>query len=383
MTKKLSVREQMKTQAKGLHKRQEESQKNPDGRVYRSYSVVDEDKMQNGVKKFKDKLETNKFDVIPFLAGPNVKDHEEGKITQWLEIHVHQNIGLKEETHICPNLMWGDYCPGCHFIKKHGWDVTISKKDTIPILPKARTVMFVWPHNTTEQEADGLHYFDVANGYIREPLSKLLTTKGDAKLIFADLDEGKQIVYDKSMKGEFPVYAAHSFENRDYEIPDSVTDQIFSLDDTIDMHPDEEKLEKMWQIYFDNAEEGKSYVQEEDSNVTDDVIRDEEPEPEEEPLEERQEQELEEAFKSPPEPEKEEESEPEPEQESKQGGVVVGDCPSNYTYGKSLDMEVECGECEVYDDCGVENGKIKELAAQAREAAKESAPRKRLTTRRG
>lgn len=184
----------------------------------------------------------HEIDVIPFLAGPNHPEVDEGELAYGLDLVVHQSIGPTNENFVCPRDNWGKACPICEYIEKNR---PIPKEDFTALGGKDRTVYFVWCHDTPKEEKEGVKVWELARFFFGDPVKEMskASVRGGGAVIWSDYsEEGKSIAFTKEGKGQGNIrYLGHRFVDRKEPLPDWILDNVLgegkNLDSLIKMHP--------------------------------------------------------------------------------------------------------------------------------------------------
>jgi len=83
-------------------------------------NIINSSKLPEGVKFFKVKEGPHTIDILPFPAGITHPKAEEGQTIWVLDLFVHQNVGVEEQSYVCPQATWGLPCPVCQYQKAKG-----------------------------------------------------------------------------------------------------------------------------------------------------------------------------------------------------------------------------------------------------------------------
>ena len=323
----------------------------------RSYETRDsfgesEDYFKKGVKiqKWQAKDGEHLLNIIPFIAGKNCPNQEEGYATHVLDIWVHQRVGPSSTNHICLAKNFKKPCPLCDLQREMRKDGGFSEDDIKALQPKRRTVYNVVVLDTVDEERKGVQIWEVSFHFMEKHLANLAKNpRGGGFVPFQDPDTGKSISWVIEPKGGYNKdYIGHRFVDRDSEVSDEQLEAAWTLDEIIHI-PSYNELQKVAELVRGGAEnedddqgEPEPPKQErkrrqpepepepEDDGTEEDMGGEEgpweedgEPEPEEEPEPPRRKP-APAAAKKPapvrrrepePEPEYEEEGEPEPEDE--------------------------------------------------------------------
>ena len=294
----------------------------------RSYETRDsfgesEDYFKKGVKiqKWIPKIGEHLINIIPFIAGENCPNQEEGYATHVLDIWVHQRVGPSNTSHICLAKNFKQPCPLCDLQREMRKDGGFSEDDIKALQPKRRTVYNIVCLDSVEEERKGVQIWEVSFHFMEKHLAQLAKNpRGGGFIPFQDPDTGKSISWNiESKGGSNKEYVGHRFVDRDSEVTDEQLDDAFTLDEIIHI-PEYAELKKVVELV-----RGGLANEDDDQNEP-------EPEPEEPRRRRRDEPEDKPRRRREPEPEPDEpeddlgeegqpwEDDPEPEPEEKPRG---------------------------------------------------------------
>jgi len=329
-----SLRQKMRKQRKNLEKRHQESIDRKDTSIFGS--IFNKAKVPENVSFWKCGSGKHIIDILPFVAGPNVpnKNVDEGDVEYVIDVWVHRNVGPKEDSFVCPTRTWGEPCPICEDLKENEYDEEYVKG----MRSKRQSVYLVWVHDSAKEEEEGIKIFNTAHFFMQNHLDELAEIpRGGGVIIFSDLDEGKSVAFTRKGTGAGNTqFLGHKFVDRPEPIPDDIVDQIFSLDECIDMRP---TYDEMADSYFGKEEKDEEVESEPEEN--DDV-----------PM-----------FSSkdaPPEEPPDLDIEIPPEETG-----TIDDCPAGALFGIDTDSLPDCKNCEVWEACAEERGRAEREARMA------------------
>ena len=274
----------------------------------RSYDTKDsygesEDYFKKGVKiqKWIPKVGEHLINIIPFIAGPDCPNQEEGYATHVLDIWVHQRIGPSNTSHICLAKNFKQPCPICDLQREMRKDGGFSEDDIKALQPKRRTVYNVVVLDSVEEERKGVQIWEVSFHFMEKHLANLAKNPRTGGFIpFQDPDTGKSIGWViESKGGSNKEYIGHRFVDRDSEVTDEQLDEAHTLDEIIHI-PEFKELQKVAEMIRGGLgepdEEGNDEPEEEEKprgrKEKEQPRRRREPEPEPEPEEDPEEQDL-------------------------------------------------------------------------------------------
>ena len=173
------------------------------------------------------------IDIIPYLAGKNDPEVKEGEPTYCLDIWVHTNIGVNEDSYICLSRTYNKPCPICEYQKK--LKAQGADPDTIAALnPTRRVVYNIVCYDSEKEEEKGVQVWEVAHWFMERHL--VVLAKGSRRsgvICFADPEEGKSIAFTRQGKGRNTQFIGHRFVDRDYKIPPEILESAYTLDEII------------------------------------------------------------------------------------------------------------------------------------------------------
>ncbi len=192
------------------------------------------------------------IDVLPFLAGPNHPDVEEGNTAKDVGLYVHKNVGPTKEQFICSRAVFNkppDMIDQFLSQKFEGtdWDKVKQLKAT------QQNVYFIWVRDGDVEEKKGVQAMMLPFAWFAEPLAiACKNKKGGGIREYADLDDGYHIYFNVFKNKGGMKLSNVALEERDADkrsIPEWVTDKIdnngdfLHLEDFIELNPDYAKIE--------------------------------------------------------------------------------------------------------------------------------------------
>ena len=183
--------------------------------------------------------EGNILSLVPFAVGnhypsrtyPNVRP---GDLTYLLDIFIHGNIGVNDDSYVCPNRNYGARCPVCENAQEvrdqipdeifdqqnpesdpdYGHLVKLFNK----LKARRRCVYNVldWTNeNNPDALVTGVRYWEVSHWLFEKNLiAAAKLPRGGGYVNFSDLDEGKDIFFLMEGKGKSTKYVGIRFEDR-------------------------------------------------------------------------------------------------------------------------------------------------------------------------
>ena len=177
------------------------------------------------------------IDIIPFIAGPDHPNVEEGNAAYNIDVWAHTYVGPNKRSVLCPARNFDKKCPICEAAEKlqntEGYDEQALKA----LFPKRRVVYYIVCYDNPKEEAKGVQVWESSH-YTTEAniiaVSRNRRTGGyDA---FADPDNGKTIEFEKKGKGVMTRFEGYKLLDRDEPISDEILDQAsIPLDEFLEM----------------------------------------------------------------------------------------------------------------------------------------------------
>lgn len=191
------------------------------------------------------------IDVIPYYAGNNDVDVDEGEETYTYEYLVHKKVGAQNTWIVCPG-MYDKPCPICEYRNK------LREKDDKKYKnywPRPRNLYNIICHDSNKELKKGVQIWDVPKFWFEEPLMKISKRparrgKEEKTINFAHPSKkiGKSIAFTidkpKSDK-DYPHYGGHAFNDRDYNVDKDILDQALILDEIVEVKSYKE-IEKLF-----------------------------------------------------------------------------------------------------------------------------------------
>jgi len=276
----------------------------------------------------------HRFDVIPYVIKnekhPLVAQGkaEIGQLDMRFDVFVHRYAGANGEDIVCLKKNYGKPCPVCTRVSElyESGDEEEGKK----LVSKPRTLMNI--RRFRKGEAMGMEVYNTSFNNFAKGLLEVASACEDGKDIidFADPDDGKMIkaMMVEEQFGKNPFYKLEniSFEDRRIEVTDEEIESAISFDELLIVYTyDEIEAILHGQGIGDDDEE----EQEDEKHSAKAVI------PEDDSTD---------VFAN--EGQGEEEKQPSPKKNTSNDK-----CPYGHTFGEDVDATVDCGDCEVWDDC--------------------------------
>ncbi len=271
------------------------------------------------------------FDVIPWVAGPNFPDPEvnEGDFVYVLDIWVHQNVGPMGISMLCPaHTFKGKSCPICEKVKQMR-DEEADKASIDAVRAKRRVLYNIFCFDSAQEEAKEVQIFEVSHWFMERNLAALSENpKTGGHIIFADPDVGKSISFERKGSGlENTQYLGHQFLDREGAvIDDALLDQAVQLEEFLIIPTYKELYETFYNKKLTENED-RGYVDAGENNPPS--------------RRSRQQQSAQETTR----------------EEAPESTLEKGKCAFGGIFGTDIDKLIQCNDCPLYIECGVEKSK--------------------------
>lgn len=221
-----------------------------------------------GVDRWRgDEKGSHLVDIIPWPATeyyptkqyPRVHERlrrGENSFVYVLDVWAHRNIGANEEQVVCLARNYDEPCPACEYQRELRNDPQATDEEVKALQPKRRCVYLVHVHDSQKEYDKGLQIFETAHWFMERHLSELAKTPGRGgeeggwknfaspragvgKSVRWTVEIGTDEHGKKTMQ-----FFGHAFEDRDYDVPDEILEQVLSLDEYLAI-PTYEEFEDM------------------------------------------------------------------------------------------------------------------------------------------
>lgn len=322
----------IKKKRAALENRHETSVKNVKQSMFSNESLLNKDKLPEGISTWWPKKGSHLIDIIPFIAGKSHPEQPEGEIVFNVDVWVHRNVGKMAKQFACPTKTYSQPCPICEYSKvnKVNWKEFAEK-------PSRRCYYLVWVHDSEEEEKKGVQVWEVPHFFFEQHVAAISRKPRTGGIIpYADPVVGKSICFDIVQDGSYTdasgekapakKFVGFQFDDRPEPIPDDILDMTFPLDECMDLIKPYEEIEEAF------------YRRDANANET--------PDPEPDPTEDVQE---ERPARKPRFTRPTTVKEPEPEPDDGDG---IGMCPfTSGPLGADHGTLSECDSCEIFDEC--------------------------------
>jgi hypothetical protein len=178
------------------------------------------------------------IDLLPYPVNQESPLAKRGEIIgQGREVYVHDGVGVNENQYICVARMFNQRCPIClhqRQLRDQGEDPELLKQFN----PKRRVVYNVLVYDTKEEEDRGVQIAVIAHYFFERHITELARSprqggrSGVVNIFHPKF--GKSVSFRREGAGaKNTSYLGHRLIDREYEIPDSILDSTYCLEDII------------------------------------------------------------------------------------------------------------------------------------------------------
>lgn len=187
----------------------------------------------------------HKIDILPFVVGKKHPTLPAGSAAYKLDIWTHYGVGVNNDSYICLNKMFKEYCPICNHRAELQKSGDADEEQIKSLKPKHNTLYNIICYDSPEEEKKGVQVWMVSNWFME---SKLMTIAEDddtgEPILFPDPDEGRRISFSRTGTGKDNTnYTGHKLVERNYKISDKLLNATFSLDELV-IIPEEDVVEQ-------------------------------------------------------------------------------------------------------------------------------------------
>jgi len=321
-----------------------------------------------GTPMYKTKEGKVYIDIIPYVVtNPRHMDRQDdiaepGSLWYRSAFKVHRNVGVNNDTVICP-AAFGKPCPICEYRNKRIAEKA-DKEETKALYASLRSLYAVIPINDKDQK-EVVHIWDVSDHLFQKKLNAELK-EDEAFSNFPALEDGYTLRIrfeeQKIGKNTFNETTRIDFEERE-AYDDSIIDDVPDLDKMLTVLTYKE-LEAMFHEIEPEDVSDETVEEVEEKPVRRKrpapVAEEEEDEPKpvrrKKPVVEEEEEEDEKPVRRKPAPVVEEEEEEPEEKPTKPArktppAPAKGKCPHGHKFGVDVDQMDECNDCNDWDAC--------------------------------
>jgi len=245
-SKKMSASDRRKELAAGLKKQVDSDRKKVD--QSKTQSIV-----EGNIPIWKPGIGDHTIDILPYFAGGNHPDVQEGRSTYRFEYYFHRDVGVGNQRVLCLQAMGIDRCPIC----EHRAELIEEKADESkwkPLRPKQWCLFNVIVYDSKAEEKKGVQVWDSPYFWSMENIMDIAKErkrgreKSGGSIDFANPDTGKSISFTikpPKSQNDYHKYSGFKFEERDYKISDRLLDSCYVLDEIVPVYSPKE-IEEMY-----------------------------------------------------------------------------------------------------------------------------------------
>lgn len=196
-------------------------------------------KLPEGVNVFNVKTAGRReIEIAGYIVGKGNPHADPGEIHPERTFYTHKNVGVNEDTYICPAKTSGKKCPICQYVAKLKADGA-DKKEYEAFYPKERQLWWVWDHSEPDK---GWQLWDISYHLFGKQLVEEVKNSDEEEGLdfFYDLAEGMTLrlgFKEKTFNGKtFTEVSSIRFKPRDKPLPKGTTAKLACLDDLLIIH---------------------------------------------------------------------------------------------------------------------------------------------------
>lgn len=287
------------------------------------------------------------IDIIPYVAGSNNPDTEEGERDFKLAVFVHRDVGdVEGQMVVCPKETFNQPCPICEHRKELRRDGDADEDLIKELTPSrySRVIYNIICYDSRREEEKGVQVWHTSEYLFDQHLLKLAqgpvrrgSQAPDSFVEFACPVEGKSISFTTEGKKMNTKHMGMQFVDRDYEIDDETLDDAQCLDELINFHT----YDEIYALYWGEEGEGP-----------DDTDDEEEDEPRRRSRSSRRRGGSKKRRRDEDEEyEEEDEDEDEDEYQEDEDEDEEDDCPAGGVFGEDCNNYDDCEDCDRWDEC--------------------------------
>lgn len=313
------------------------------GRNHSSYLLL-----PDGVEMFRPRKEGNyRFNIVPYVAGKNNRDTEQGELDYEFTFYVHKiGDGDDQRTIVCPKKTYGKPCPVCEQVERLSKNYVENEDEIKSMKAKQRQLFNIVDARDEENRIQVYEtsYFKSFGELLDKRLRNFEDEDDDENYgNFADIPGGRTLkvmfAEDTFNGNKFFAPSSIDFVTRKEELPDSIIDEAVCLDSCLKVLEYNDILKLIAGTDEDDEEEQivEKHRPQRARTVKPAV---------EEPEDEDEDEEEEEKPVKPAKSSKSKKAEEPVKSKSKKGK-----CPHGYAWGADCYVYSECDECELCDEC--------------------------------
>jgi len=207
------------------------------------------------------------IDIIPYFAGDKDPTREKDELAFFLDIWVHNKIGVNEDRYVCLAKNFSKPCPICEYIQEQQKKDKYDEKYLKSIKAKRRVVYNIVCVDNPREEEKGVQIWEASHYLTERNISSIARIKrgGGGYVSYADPDEGKTIEFTKEGTGELTSYTGFKFSDRE----DPISDEILNSAACLDQYYERPSYEELKSVFL-----GDDYEVDEETS-DDEYIEDE------------------------------------------------------------------------------------------------------------
>lgn len=197
------------------------------------------------------------IDHVPYFAGPNhplVRRKRDAKPVGanvlGLDIWIHRNIGIQQNTYICMLSTYGEPCPICEYrqtlMKKDDKSLDQEIKD---LKPSRRYIFNIVCRDNPREEAKGVQLWDVSQYTYHKPLTEAAKLpRGGGQILFQSPSRGKSVCFDaKNVSNKAQEFVSFNFIDRESPLEDEFLEKVICIDEFLEIPTYDELYEVFMQ----------------------------------------------------------------------------------------------------------------------------------------
>ena len=204
------------------------------GRNHSSYLLL-----PDGVEMFRPRKEGNyRFNIVPYVAGKNNRDTEQGELDYEFTFYVHKiGDGDDQRTIVCPKKTYGKPCPVCEQVERLSKNYVENEDEIKSMKAKQRQLFNIVDARDEENRIQVYEtsYFKSFGELLDKRLRNFEDEDDDENYgNFADIPGGRTLkvmfAEDTFNGNKFFAPSSIDFVTRKEELPDSIIDEAVCLD---------------------------------------------------------------------------------------------------------------------------------------------------------
>lgn len=216
-------------------------------------------KLPEGVKFYKLKEGSKKWDIIPYEAGKGNPHAKPGELYYERTFYTHPRIGPDESTYVCPRKTWGKKCPICEHRMKLAADPEADEAAVKALNVKERQIFALVDHANRD---DGVQILEISFHCFGRALDKKVRNGDEGEYDFwFDPEDGYYIRagVDEDTGGDYKFMNVGDieFKKRKEALDEDVLASVPCLDDLLIEYSYDELKKIFLQIDEDEDEDEK------------------------------------------------------------------------------------------------------------------------------